>query len=59
MVDLLGPGDGGRGPDAKVATFPIYRFQSGILQLVSIVDFVAFSSDAKCLTFTCVEEKLG
>ena len=58
VEDLFGPFEGGAGPDAKV-TFAICGFERGILQLVSMVDFVAFSSNSKCLTFICVEEKIS
>jgi hypothetical protein len=57
-MHLFGPCEGGGGPDAKV-TFAICGLQSGILQLVCMVDFVAFSSNSKCLTFICVEEKIS
>ncbi|CAB3979002.1 Hypothetical predicted protein [Paramuricea clavata] len=58
VEDLFGPCEGGGGPDAKV-TFAICGFRSGILQLVRMVDFVALSSNSKCFTFICVEEKIS
>ena len=58
MDDLFGPCEGGGGPDAKV-TFAICGFQRGNLQLVNMVDFVAFSSNSKCLTFIRVEKKIS
>ena len=58
VEDLFGPCEGGGGPDAKV-TFEICGFQSGIVPLVRMVDFVAFSSNSKCLIFICVEEKIS